>query len=103
MDIFGIGDGEVREEEASLPQLVARDLSVTNNYWHPRSVVGIGVACGTGASWFKCNHILRFLFKMIKLFSQLVKPTDYVDPDGALNHLHKIPYHLSLLGSSESL
>ena len=34
---------------------------------------------------------------------QLVKPTDYVDPYGALNHLHKIPYHLSLLGSSETL
>ena len=33
----------------------------------------------------------------------LVKPTDYVDPYGALNHFHKIPYHLSLLGSSETL
>ena len=27
----------------------------------------------------------------------------YVDLYGALNHLHKIPYHLSLLGSSETL
>ena len=34
----------------------------------------------------------------------LVKPsTDYVDPYGTLNHLHKIPFHLSLLGSSETL
>ena len=32
-----------------------------------------------------------------------VKHTDYVDPYGALNHLHKIPYHLSLLGFSETL
>ena len=34
--------------------------------------------------------------------SILVKPTGYVDPDGALNHLHKIPYHLSVLKSSSS-
>ena len=34
----------------------------------------------------------------------LVKPIDYVDPYGkALNHLHKIPYHLSLLGCYEIL
>ena len=36
-------------------------------------------------------------------FVLLVKPTDYVDPYGALSHFHKIPYHLSLLGSSETL
>ena len=30
-------------------------------------------------------------------------PTDYVDPYGALNHPQKIAFHLSLLGSSETL
>ena len=38
----------------------------------------------------------------IFLLVLLVKPTNYVDPYGALTHLHKIPYHLSLLGSCET-
>ena len=33
----------------------------------------------------------------------LVKPTDCVAPCGTLNHLHKITFHLSLLGSSENI
>ena len=43
-----------------------------------------------------------FTLHLSFLLEELVKPNNYVDPDGALNHLHKIPFHLSLLMSSET-
>ena len=48
------------------------------------------------------NEVIHDM-KRSRYLTTLVKPTDYVNPCGALNHLRKIPYHLSLLGSSDTL
>ena len=48
-------------------------------------------------------HSLYILVYVQAALRILVKPTDYVDPYGTLNHLHKIPFHLSPLGPSETL
>ena len=52
-----------------------------------------GAYCG---QTFAQNH-------KIIIIMRLVKPTDFVDPYGAKNHLHKITFDLSLLGPSETL
>ena len=54
---------------------------------------------------FQRSKIIHGLitFDLISIIIRLVKPTNYVDPFGTLHHLHKIPFHLSLLGSSETL